>query len=512
MKKTHAAQPVRRSLAEGGAAPARQCLGEGGFANLCISVGVLVFFVGILFTLFAAANPLSFTRDDTRTHSGQLHPPDSGPLTPSDDVYEAWVARYNGPTNEYDEGQAIAVDGSGNVYVAGYSGGDYVTIKYNTLGQELWVARYNGGLAKAIAVDSSGNVYVTGEGSLDYVTIKYDSAGQEQWVARYNGPANGNDSASSIAVDSSGNVYVTGESVGLGTGLDYATIKYDSAGEQQWVARYNGPANGDDYAGYAGAIVLDGSGNVYVTGGSAGSGMGEDYATIKYNSAGHQQWVALYNGIGNGGGHASAIAIDPAGHVCVTGFSPNSQTDVDCATIKYDSAGGRQEWAVRYNGPANHLDYGDAIAIDGFGNVYVAATSFADDADYAVIKYNSAGQEQWVARYDAGGTEYATAIAVDTLNNIYVTGTSSRGTGTNSDYATVKYDPLGREQWVARYDGPGHDYDRANAIAIDGSGNVYVTGRSYGSGTGLSDCATIKYVQTRSTVTPRPRPTPAPRP
>ena len=84
------------------------------------------------------------------------------------------------------------------------------------------------------------------------------------------------------------------------------------------------------------AIVLDCSGNIYVTGGSAGSGtLQDDYATIKYNSAGHQQWAARYNGPRNGGDRANAIAIDPAGHVCVTGFSTDPQTDVDCATIKY---------------------------------------------------------------------------------------------------------------------------------------------------------------------------------
>jgi len=340
MKKKHTAQSV--------------------FFNLCILLGLLIFFAGIGLALVAATDPQSSTRDVTRNRNAQVPRADRGPTTPSGAVQEAWVARYNGPTNEYDEGQAIAVDASGNVYVTGYSGEDYVTIKYDTSGQEQWVARYNGGSGRAIAVDSSGNVYVTGQsvlsgGSLDYATIKYDSAGKQQWVARYNGPASDYDSASSIVVDSSGNVYVTGESLGLGTGLDYATIKYNSAGQQQWVARYNGLGNGDDYAAYAGAIVLDGSGNVYVTGGSAGSGTSDDYATIKYNS-------------------------------------------------------------------------------------------------------------------------------------------------------------LGQEQWAARYDGPGHDFDRANAIAIDGSSNVYVTGRSYGSGTGLSDCATIKYLQPTPRVTPRPRPSPAPRP
>jgi hypothetical protein len=115
----------------------------------------------------------------------------------------------------------------------------------------------------------------------------------QAWVRRYNGPGNGQDSATAMAVDSTGNVYVTGASSGSGTDLDYATIKYNSAGQQQWVARYNGPGNSTDVAF---AIAVDGVGNVYVTGTSVGSDIFGDYATIKYNSAGQRQWVARYNG------------------------------------------------------------------------------------------------------------------------------------------------------------------------------------------------------------------------
>ncbi|MBL0340043.1 MAG: SBBP repeat-containing protein [Bacteroidetes bacterium] len=98
-------------------------------------------------------------------------------------------------------------------------------------------------------MDSSGNVYVTGKSNgigqlfpsdYDYATIKYDSTGVQHWVTRYIGPGNGDDVASSLALDSSRNVYVTGYSLGSGTGLDYATIKYDSTGVQQWIERYNG--------------------------------------------------------------------------------------------------------------------------------------------------------------------------------------------------------------------------------------------------------------------------------
>jgi hypothetical protein len=98
-------------------------------------------------------------------------------------------------------------------------------------------------------------------------------------VKRYD-QNNGADEAAALAVDSSGNVYVTGKSAGSGTGFDYLTLKYDSAGGLAWKARYNNKdVNGTDEAT---AIALDSSGNAYVTGRSQGSGTGLDYATVKY--------------------------------------------------------------------------------------------------------------------------------------------------------------------------------------------------------------------------------------
>jgi len=417
---------------------------------------------------------------------------------------QEWAARYNGTGGYEDRATAIAVDGAGNVYVTGGSYGsgtyvDYATIKYTASGIQQWAARYNGpgndfDIATAIAVDAAGNVYVTGysydSGTYDdYATIKYNASGVEQWAARYNGPGNDFDIATAIAVDAAGNVYVTGWSYGSGTYNDYATIKYNTSGIEQWVAYYNGPGNGWEYAA---AIAVDAGGNVYVTGWSSGSGTVYDYATIKYNASGVQQWVARYNGPGNDWDMGIAITVDDVGNVYVTGYSVGSGTSYDCATIKYN-ASGVQQWVARYNGPGNGWDEAGAIAVDAAGNVYVTGWSYGSGTynDYATIKYNASGIEQWVARFNVHAYDAATAIALDAAGNVYVTGTSQFGPW--RDYATIKYNPSGILQWVAYYNGPGNSWDGATAIAVDAAGNVYVTGYSYdGSGTS-QDYATIKY-------------------
>jgi len=185
-------------------------------------------------------------------------------------------------------------------------------------------------------VDGSGNVYVTGgtgqDNFWDYGTIKYSTNGKQLWVNTYSGPGNSNDEAAAIAVDGSGNVYVTGKSAVSGLLDDYATIKYSASGQRLWVKRYNGPANGDDEAK---ALALDGSGNVYITGYSGSQDAGTDFATIMYNPAGKQLWVIRYNGPGNLDDRAKAIAIDKSGNIYVAGESTGSGTGYDFATIKY---------------------------------------------------------------------------------------------------------------------------------------------------------------------------------
>jgi uncharacterized delta-60 repeat protein len=329
----------------------------------------------------------------------------------------------------------------------------------------------------------------------------------QEWVARYNGPnVPSNNTANKVAVDSSGSVYVTGQSAGIGTGYDYATIKYDTNGNELWVARYNGPGNSSDVA-YA--IAVDSFGNVYVTGQSVGIGTNYDYATIKYNTNGNQVWIDRYNGPQNAIDYAYDIAIDEAGSVYVTGYSDYGTatgTRCDYATLKYDTNGNRM-WVARYHNTASLGDYipndfGRGIAVDQDGYIYVTGLSYgvtqaggSPTGDIATVKYDTNGNELWVARYNGSGNglDDAYAIAVDSFGNVYVTG-SSYGIGTGYDYATIKYDTNGSELWVARYNGPENFADAALDIAVDSFGNVYVTGRSYGSGPGF-DYTTIKYSQ-----------------
>src|SRR5690349_8065480 len=272
----------------------------------------------------------------------------------------------------------------------------------------------------------------------------------QEWVARHNGPGNGIDGARSLAVDGEGNVYVTGSSTGTGTGLDYSTIKYNTAGVQQWEARYNGPGNNDDDAF---SIAVDNNGNVYVTGRSTGNETELDYATIKYNPAGVLQWVARYNDPENGFDWAKSIAVDEEGNVYVTGESGLGQGhSSDYVTIKYN-ANGIEQWVARYDGPGRN-DVANALAAAGAGNVYVTGRSplgidlDEQDADYTTIKYDNNGNQLWIKRYDGPATgnhfDEALDITVDELSNVYVTGRSSdQGAEDAVDYATVKYDANG---------------------------------------------------------------------
>jgi len=440
-------------------------------------------------------------------------------------VTQEWIARQSGTGSNSDNAIAAIADSVGNVYVTGTcrfedTGDDYVTIKYDSAGQQVWRARFDSpnrqdDYAMAMTRDADGNVYVTGYGEgtggyYDCYTVKYDPAGVQLWMAQYDGIPHWDDGTEDIAVDAEGNVYVAGSTInGFPSGTDFLTIKYNSAGIQQWCVFYDCTGSFD----LGLAMTLDNLGNIYVTGFSDQAAWpyieNEDYATIKYDPDGQVQWVARYDGLGGSWDQPTDIVCDNDGNVYVTGWCWNGDcwsglTDDDYATIKYDSSGSEQ-WVAQYNGPANGQDQAQAIAVDAEGNVYVTGhsngTTFMDPVyDYATIKYDASGVEQWVQRYDgpASGEDWGKALALDEAANVYVTG-CSQTTGNALDYATLKYSSAGAQQWIITYDGSAGGSDQALALAVNAAGEIFVTGTSWDSLTNF-DYATVHYHQQLSGV------------
>lgn len=407
-------------------------------------------------------------------------------------IVETWVSRYRDP-NSFDPGdvnatfaRAMALDSSGNVFIAGTTISGYLTAKYNpATGEELWEARTQTGGGywegtKAIALDAAGNVYVTGLTGPDYdetlATIKYSGAtGKQLWIANYPGPSGSSTNHMGIALDAAGNVYITGPSRSPTApgNEDFATIKYDGGtGAQIWTARYTT----ENWGVSPGGISVSPAG-IFVTGTVTGTDGNWNATTIKYDaSTGAQIWVAqLFQASSN------AVTSDSAGNVYVTGSN----------TIKYDGTSGTELWRSSFGGQGN------AIAVDHAGNIVATGQTGFDSGSIAAgtVKYDAAtGSPFWSATGGYGG---ANALALDAAGNVYVAGVAGNPNG-ESAYHTLVYDGLtGVARWDKTYSFAIGGYNIPNAIAVDGAGNVYVTGYSgepNANGLGFApDAVTVRY-------------------
>lgn len=370
----------------------------------------------------------------------------------------------------------------------------------------MWNQVYNGppdqtDEAISIAVDAAGNSYVTGSafaanGSLDMVTIKYNLLGQQLWIRSFNGSASQNDQGSMIILDNAGNVYVTGYSYNLNSSQDITTIKYNTNGVLQWVQFYDGAFGGGDYGT---GLGIDAAGNVFVTGYETTAGFATDFVTLKYNAAGALQWWQTYNGVGSLNDEARGLVIDSGGNVYVAGSSDTVINSVPLATIvllKYNTSGALQ-WRRVYNSPIQAYAYAKKVVIDRNDNLIVIGYGGvpAQGNNFFTFKWDASGNFQWFSQYNFGPNLYEQPndVITDSLNNVIVVGQGiGPSSGTTNDYVTVKYDPAGTELWSMRYNNIFHGEDRAQAVALDDSLNIYVTGFSKGTSTNF-DIATIKY-------------------
>jgi uncharacterized delta-60 repeat protein len=387
------------------------------------------------------------------------------------------------------------------------SGADISIIKYDSTGALLWSQVFNGAgngddVAGDISTDAAGNLLITGytvnlNGDRDIATLKYSAAGDQLWVSTYDGPGNDNDEAIKMLVDNNGQVYVTGFSTGSLTNHDYTTIKYDAFGNESWVARYVGPNYGSDEAV---DLVLDDDENLYVTGGSFRVGFNIDYTTVKYDMFGSEQWVVRYNGAVNSNDYATAIDLDTHGNIYVTGFTRSASLNNDITTIKY-TPGGNEVWVRDYDGEANFDDRATHLSIDNRGGVVVSGSSFGINGgkDFITLKYTSAGELEWTNSVGGSGLgdDELQSMTRDGTGAIYVTGQTLAETG-SFDITTLKYAETGEQLWEQHYTGDGYSYDDPADIVVDSRGTVWVTGSSHYMLLGDFDWSyaiTIQYLQ-----------------
>lgn len=255
------------------------------------------------------------------------------------DGYRKWTRLEDGAYNYNAEGHGIVVDRSGNICITGfvqtqYNGDDIIVNKYNSSGLLIWSTTYNNNnyneedKAWGIVVDETDNIYISGHTTInssmqntDALTLKLNSSGTLLWEAVYNGTGNEEDRAWGIVVDTDGSIFIGGYTTAADFNQNYLTVKYDSEGSQQWVAEYNGTGNGEDYANAIGIVVNNGIKSIVVTGASWGTEYNHDYATVKYDiTTGEQTNASRFSMTGYSDDIATDLAIlDNV--VCITGYS-----------------------------------------------------------------------------------------------------------------------------------------------------------------------------------------------
>jgi len=352
-----------------------------------------------------------------------------------------WIATLGGSGTTDAYGNKVALDSSGNVYVVGYGrtvNTLIVIAKYSNKGNLQWQKTLDNPTPDtdqgyAIAVDTSGNIYVTGYTGVsggnvyELLVVKYDSSGTIQWQRTLSGASGSYDVGVSIKTDTSGNVYVFGYT-GASNVEEFLTVKYNSSGTVQWQRRLGG-ATSD----YGQGVAVDSSANVYVVGATDVSG-NYDIQLAKYDTSGTIQWQRKLTGSGSAQDLGYAIAVDSSSNVYICGVSNSGIATSDIQIAKYDTSGTIQ-WQRRL-GSTGGDEYGRSIAVDSSANVYICGETGAGRIQIA--KYDTSGTLQWQRDLYNNSSNAGNGITVDNLGNFYIVGTTYYSSGTKVGFITAK--------------------------------------------------------------------------
>ncbi|MBW4588836.1 SBBP repeat-containing protein [Aetokthonos hydrillicola Thurmond2011] len=316
---------------------------------------------------------------------------------------------------------------------------------------------------------------------------------QSQWTRQFG--TSGDDESFGVAVDGAGNVYITGYTNGSLAGnnsgkSDAWVAKYDKSGAQIWKKQLGTAGNDAAYG-----IGVDSAGNVYISGTTEGAlkgtnSGGYDVWLAKYDSSGVQKWLQQFGTSTDDG--SNGITVDNSGNVYVTGYTTGalggaSNGNTDAWVAKYDN-NGAQKWLKQLGTSGD--DESNSVAVDSAGNVYI--TGYTEEglgggnsgkSDAWVAKYDSNGTQKWVKQLGTSEKDQSNSVAVDSTGNVYITGDTEGALGGpnsgNSDAWVAKYDNNGVQKWLKQIGTSGKD--GANGVTVDSIGNVYISGSSNGS-------------------------------
>jgi len=259
-------------------------------------------------------------------------------------------------------------------------------------------------------------------------------------------------------------------------------------------------------------VAVDSSGFAYISGLTDGDLDGANAGNFdaflsRVDTSGTVLWTKQFGASSFDSG--SAIAVDSVGNSYVVGRTDSdlggtSLGNADAYLIKFDSSG-NQVWSRQVG--TSESDRGWGVAVDSLGNAYISGSTKGNfsgfsnqgEQDAYVVKFNAVGTQLWAHQI---GTEYddiSEAVAVDSSGNVYISGLTKGGLeGANAglfDAFLVKFDSSGNQVWTRQFGTTGNEV--GESIALDSSGNIYVAGSTRGSisGTnaGSNDPFFVKY-------------------
>jgi len=366
----------------------------------------------------------------------------------------------------------ITLDAGGNLYVGGYTEDVYgtaptslyeggVAAKFDRAGDRQWLS--NAYTTRSldhvadVAVDASGNVFIAGQtyryaAGAESFLIKFSNGGTRLWERHLGSPDN--EFGFSLAVDGLGNAYVGGSTTGDLTGggehgYDPFVAKYDPNGALLWLHQYADPALNP----YPNSMSISPSHGIYL-----GFGGTIDGGLARLDEAGQIQWFTKPHYSSSPTLHTdiTGVASDSDGDVYAAGFSDfayvNGQPFIGGkAVVARHDMDGSLLWSQLL--PTASRSSASDVTLDSQGNVYICGgmnrvIGGIDDGDSDAFwaKFSPAGQLLWFEQWGTEYSESASGLAVDAAGRVFVVANQSRNLNgyysADLDVSVIRFDPV----------------------------------------------------------------------